>query len=383
MPHRSSTFVFLETTLPKNSLNENYLDENDMDEEIYGNENEPISNKRTAPRKNNKKTQNGRSPAANKLVPVPVEGYKQTAIFNNKTSPKTLENYEETFTEGKVLGKGGFGEVLLVTDQSGKKYALKVLLTANPQILEEEIGLIRDLSKSPKCDPDIVCYYDSFQFMRYDPKKGKKIVAYGILMQFIDGTDLGQEINKFLKKGDTLSPSYTLFIGIWLTGVLMKLHANGYVHRDIKPNNIMLQGPKYVPILIDFGLSCDSNGNLNSHKSYANKCEAGIAGTPGFMSPELINGSFQNNLAKYYKTSDVFAVGVTLFIMINGFDPYDVDDDGRITKTNRALRAVTEKNVCLNKIIARMINLNPERRITMAQANELLIDCDAVNDNEE
>ena len=81
-------------------------------------------------------------------------------------------------------------------------------------------------------------------------------------------------------------------------------HANGVVHRDIKPENIMVTDSDDVR-LIDFGLGKVQRGkHLNE-----------VAGTPLYMAPEVIQGS-------YGKEADMWSLGVLLFTLVSGYLPF-------------------------------------------------------------
>ena len=79
-------------------------------------------------------------------------------------------------------------------------------------------------------------------------------------------------------------------------------HAQNIVHRDIKPDNIMITANNTVR-LIDFGLSKASKGNKQLQT---------VAGTPYYMAPEVLEGS-------YSKQADIWSLGVLLYTLISGF----------------------------------------------------------------
>jgi serine/threonine protein kinase len=268
-------------------------------------------------------------------------------------------NTKERYILGKKLGEGGFGAVYKATDSKGYVYALKLLHKFDQETIDSEIGTLREVSVSPQCDPNMVCYFDSFDFT----DKGKKY--YAILTEFIDGEDL----SKFAQKNQ-LTPNDVFTIGIWLLGVLGFLHENKYVHRDIKPGNIMLLRTGDLK-LIDFGISCWTG----SGRSDAPKCTANISGTPGMIPPELLEKGFlkRKNLLEAYKAADIFATGVTLYELLTGELPYEIDD--KTLKFTSDYRPLNTGIPCLDETIALMVHINPVERPTAEESQEMLILC--------
>lgn len=95
---------------------------------------------------------------------------------------------------------------------------------------------------------------------------------------------------------------------------LKELEALHIVHRDIKPDNIMITSKGLVK-LIDFGLAIQVDDFL-SKRIYK-------VGSPGFLAPELITGS-DNSI--YTSKLDIYALGITLFCMLTGEHPFDAED---------------------------------------------------------
>ena len=269
--------------------------------------------------------------------------YPAKAKFNNQ-KPKVLLNFNQVFTIIKKLGEGSFGLVVKVQDDSGKYYALKMLKSYDDSAFHEIETLIA-LQKYPQFKTSIVQYYDYFIFNKY----------LCILMEFIDGIDA----QKYFKQPFGLEDF--LKFAKWLTFTISELHKLDYVHRDIKPENIMVTKTGYK--LIDFGLSCRTKNKDPL------SCTRSLAGSPVFMSPELWYGFYKKNIYKYYKTSDVYAAGVTLYYILSNEYPYQYNNEGRVIgKIYKPIDIHPKQYQGINKIIHTMVYLNPDNRLTALQA---------------
>ena len=127
-------------------------------------------------------------------------------------------------------------------------------------------------------------------------------------MEFLEGIDLF----KIIDQKRNLKIGKILFILDNILNALEYIHGNGFIHRDIKPQNIMVCNPASIK-LMDFGLVV-ADGSLNS------KMERFRSGTPYYMSPEQIRGS------KIDHRSDIYSMGVTLFHLITGETPFQRKD---------------------------------------------------------
>jgi serine/threonine protein kinase len=313
------------------------------------------------------------------LSPIPSKNYKLTHDINDDLSgaefdynyePKRFNNFDEIFTYEKVLGRGGFGEVHLIrSKQTGKPFALKILLHPDPSILNEEIGALKKISAYPFCDKNIVCYYDTFIIEKYNDNTGQMEDTFAILSEYIDGMDLAKAVDK----DGPFTEKEIIILAKWLISTVAELHRMGYVHRDIKENNIMLSSDGKLK-LIDFGLSCLTQDGLDED---GRLCYANISGTPGYIAPEIYDGTFQVDLPKYYRTADVYAIGMTLYNLLEDRLAYDED-----TRPGREGYPIGEfisfkktKNQCLKKLIQEMVDKNPDNRPTIFEAQRQIEKC--------
>lgn len=261
--------------------------------------------------------------------------------------PKKILNFNQVYRIVKYLGKGGMGEVVKVLNINDNKfYALKMLKTYDNTVFKE-IDMLKRLSNNITISKQISKYYDHFMYHN----------KLCILMEYIDGSNADHffKLNRFGLK------DYIHF-SLWLTHIIKDLHQLGYVHRDIKPGNIMVTFNNQYK-LIDFGLSCRVN-----HPQDPLKCHINMSRTPVFTGPELWNGTFKQNINKYYKTLDMYAVGVTLYDILCGKLPYKVDNNGMVIGHRyhyvniKIINKLIEKKI--NEILYGCVNLNPDLRTT-------------------
>lgn len=276
--------------------------------------------------------------------------YPNHAKFTND-HPKVFLNFNQVFKDVKVLGSGNFGETHLIEDViSKKKYVLKILkkYTDINDYYREVISLI-NLSKSPHCGPDIVCYYNHFIYND----------NYCILTEFIKGVNLAT-----FDESEQLSVPDIVRTGLWLLKVIGKLHKQGFAHNDINPSNIMVTKNLKLK-LIDFGLTCFTK----TTNRYV-KCSKNRLINVNYASSEQINGKYFTNVNKYSQTSDIYAIGLILYHLLTDQQPYDLDKNGNIISKYHNV-----SDTCINIALKNMLLINPDIRATADEAYLLLKEC--------
>ena len=194
------------------------------------------------------------------------------------------------------LGEGGMGVVYKAEDtQLRRTVALKFL---HQQMLDDEDvkeRLIREAQAVASLDHPNICHvYGIHQ------EEGETFIA----MAYIDGPSLGEKIkDRPLPLDDALSLATQIAEG------LQEAHEKGVVHRDIKPQNILLTAKGQVKIL-DFGLAALSG------RSKLTKAGT-ILGTPAYMSPEQLEGRETD------RRTDIWALGCVLYEMLTQKTPFD------------------------------------------------------------
>jgi eukaryotic-like serine/threonine-protein kinase len=209
------------------------------------------------------------------------------------------------------LGAGGMGEVYLAEDMKlGRKVALKILsqeFTTNRDRLnrfEQEACAASALNH-----PNILTIHEV----------GEDDGAHFIATEFIDGKTLRRYM-----AGSPLEAREILDIAVQVAGALEEAHAAGIVHRDIKPDNIMIRRNGYVKVL-DFGLAKlteDSTDRSSSDGEASTRVlvqtDAGVVmGTSHYMSPEQARGKPVD------ARSDIWSLGVVLYEMVAGRIPFE------------------------------------------------------------
>lgn len=220
------------------------------------------------------------------------------------------------------LGKGGMGEVFLAEDtkQHNRKVALKLLI---PNLTREESRVRRFKHEARAVlalnHPNILTIFEI----------GETEDTHYIATEFIDGETLRHCLWRHPIKVDE-----ALGIGIQVAMALEAAHAAGVVHRDVKPENIMLRHDRFVRDrfvkVLDFGLAKLTEPESPSSAPEAvtmaitNTNPGAILGTSGYMSPEQARGGAID------VRSDIFSLGVVLYEMVAGRAPFTGPTDSHV-----------------------------------------------------
>ena len=207
------------------------------------------------------------------------------------------------------IGKGGMGEVYLAEDTKlDRRVALKILPPEFTEDSERMSRFVREAkSASALNHPNIITIYEI----------GDSNATHYIATEFIDGKTLND-----YSKDNPLNYKSVLDIAIQVASALDEAHSAGIVHRDIKPDNIMVRSNGLVKIL-DFGiakLSEKQTPEIDSEDATAiqqpSTSPGMIIGTANYMSPEQAKGK------EVDARTDIFSFGVVLYEMIAGHLPF-------------------------------------------------------------
>jgi hypothetical protein len=248
----------------------------------------------TAPRPHAPKSATPRTPPARTPAAVPSRGGSSTvggpaALPPPRFVPGALF-FGERYRIVALLGRGGMGEVYRADDlRLGQAVALKFL----PEALKDDEGrrdrLNNEVRTARQVSHPAVCrVYD------IDEVDGQSFLS----MEYIDGEDLAS----LLRRIGRLPADKAVDIARQLCAGLAAAHERGVLHRDLKPDNIMLDGRGKVRIT-DFGLSglAESFGGDEVR-----------SGTPAYMSPEQLAGR------EVTAASDIYALGLLLYELFTG-----------------------------------------------------------------
>lgn len=206
------------------------------------------------------------------------------------------------------IGVGGMGEVYLALDQQlVRNVALKLL----PAPFNDDPGWVCRFQNEARAassiaHPNIAHVYEV----------GEADGQHYIAMEYIEG----QTLREHLKRAP-LKPYEAINITIQVARALAAAHSTGMLHRDIKPDNIMIQRDGYVKVL-DFGLAKSTAGLESQHHAEGIavsgvKTAAGIiVGSPAYMSPEQARGLEVDG------RSDLWSLGVVLYELLTQKNPF-------------------------------------------------------------
>jgi tetratricopeptide (TPR) repeat protein/predicted Ser/Thr protein kinase len=250
----------------------------------------------------------------------------------------------------RLLGQGGMGAVYQANDKElERQVAIKVIradMAANPEILrrfKQELILARQITHK-----NVIRIFDLGQ------ADGIKFIT----MEYIEGENL----QAVLRQKKKLAPAEAANILAQVCRALEAAHNEGVIHRDLKPQNIMLDktGRAYV---MDFGIARSMLG--------AGMTQTGaLIGTPDYMSPEQAKGQTLD------ARSDLFSIGIIFYEMLSGQVPFDADTTmGKLWKrTNEPARPLDELDKSIPKPLSEMVRkcleIDPQKRY--ASAGELL-----------
>jgi len=207
----------------------------------------------------------------------------------------------DDFRKIKVIGKGGFGRVLLVEKKDTKRvYAMKILKKGVIAARGEIEHTRTEKSVLSKLDhPFLAKLHWSFQTDE----------NLYFVMDFINGGELFHHLAIEKRFNEDRAKFYAAEI---VSG-MEYLHAHGVIYRDLKPENLLLSHKGHI-VMTDFGLSKEG---LHTDDSRT----ATFCGTPEYLAPEIIKGE------DYTKAIDWWSVGTLIYEMLTGLPPFYTEDE--------------------------------------------------------
>ncbi|HUB83655.1 MAG TPA: serine/threonine-protein kinase [Bryobacteraceae bacterium] len=250
-----------------------------------------------------------------------------------------------------LLGRGGMGEVYRATDMMlGQSVALKFLpaeASSNPRLLERfhgEVRVARQVSH-----PNVCRVYDIGEI------EGMPFIS----MEYVDGEDLAELLTRIgrLPSDKALETARKLCAG------LAAAHERGVIHRDLKPQNIMMNKRGEV-VIMDFGLAAIAD--QLSGDEVRN-------GTPAYMAPEQLKGS------EVTAKSDIYSLGLVLYEIFTGKKPFDAKSVRQLLEMQESIHmpsmttTAADIDPLVEKAIRRCLDPDPAKRPASALAVALAL----------
>jgi serine/threonine protein kinase len=263
-------------------------------------------------------------------------------------SPTLLNNRYQVL---ETLGAGGFGTTLLAEDiqmPSRRKCVIKQLkpIENNPEIYQlvqerfhREAAILESLGTVNGQIPQLYAYFQEND-------------RFYLIQEWVEGITLSRKV----QLQGRLPEATVVNLLASLLPVLDYVHSQHIIHRDIKPDNIIVRSQDQKPVLIDFGAVRESMGTMVN--SEGQTTSSIVIGTPGFMPSEQAAG-------RPTYSSDLYSLGLTMIYLLTGKPPQELADPrtGDILWQPHA-PAVSDR---LAQVLNRAIQYSPRDRYTTAQ----------------
>ncbi len=232
-----------------------------------------------------------------------------------RKNPQPIPSYQMM----RVLGQGGMGSVMLArSERDGRAVAIKTLL---PEVAVSEQSLKRFMREI-----EVASSLQHQNIVSYIEHGSHNGIVY-LVTEYVSGMDAAKLAKH---RGGKLSYKEVVKIIEQTLSALDFAHGKGFVHRDIKEQNILVDGnfPNYVAKMTDFGLS----------KSYKQTGMSGVtmvgdvAGTIAYMPPEQVR-----DFKEVRPPSDIYAIGMTAYSLLTGAHALDISPNAGISETVKAI----------------------------------------------
>jgi len=257
-------------------------------------------------------------------------------ILDNGELEVLPEKAKNDYQDLKPLGKGSMKEVYQAEDILRKRAVALIRLLptlAKDDNCRERIKSEYEKIKKMKLHPNVIEVYEC-----YEKKEGNGNYAFWIAEEYLSGGSL----RKILKSRVRLKKDNWKDLLIPIAEALCHVHKHGIVHRDIKPDNIMLDKDNR-PKLVDFGFALEKD-ELNRHSATLE-----IPGTPEYMSPEQLSG-----VRDLTEATDVYSFGKMALELLVG------EADFRIQRTEKNMSYLPNE---LHNFINSCLQEDPNNRI--------------------
>ncbi len=261
----------------------------------------------------------------------------------------------------EVIGVGGMAVVYKALDNFDNK-------TVAVKILKDEFSADEEFRRRFKNESKAVAMLSHQNIVKvYDVSFGETLQY--IVMEYVDGITLKQ----YIRKKGALSLRETVVIATQMLRALQHAHEKGVVHRDIKPQNIMLLRDNKTIKVADFGIASFYN------KGDTKTMTDGAIGSVHYISPEQARGDIVDNKA------DIYSVGVVMYEMLTGRVPFQAENAVSVALMQLQKEAIkpTEINPSI-PIGIEQITMRAMRKSRLDRyqsASEMLLDLDEFRRN--
>ncbi len=269
----------------------------------------------------------------------------------NDTSPGSL--FDGRYRIVRRLGQGGMARVFLAQDESlHRQVAVKVLAdrhSDDPHFIER---FQREARAAARLNhPNIVQVYDQSQTAG---------MSY-IVQEYVEG----ETLKDLIRRESPIEPRRAITIALQILAALRVAHQQGVIHRDVKPQNILVQLDGKIKVA-DFGIASAGDTEMT---------EAGsIVGTAQYLAPEQARG------LSVGPPADLYAVGIVLYEMLSGRVPFEGESAVTVAMRHvqEAPEALTDRNPlvpdALESVVMRALTKDPTQRYQSADEMGLELD---------
>lgn len=236
---------------------------------------------------------------------------RQPATEERPSGPAGLEPGDELgpFRLWKIIGRGGMGEVWKAHDPTADRFVVIKVVPPDVQRADEEMARVKDaFRRIHALHHQHIC---PVYLLDEDPRCG-----YFVVMKYIDGQTLSSYRASYVARHGSFPLDEVVRLLRPVAWALDYAHGQKVVHRDIKPQNVLVAGHEEGVQVIDFGLAAEIHASV----SRVSRVRMDTSGTYPYMAPEQWRGEYQDARA------DQYALAVVAYELLAGHLPFTTPD---------------------------------------------------------